>query len=184
MFRRVGLYKGHSSIVRALWLTNSITVVTPSPATSSTEITLGILPNLTTLWKGYQKSKAGKSFRSIYISALAVLQEHLGACLLEKEKIKSKMGRKKISVLYNTHTLILLCCLQYICLLISSMFAKQGKSTSGKLDHITTWIWFQVPALTGKKLQILVLGNKRHTQSLVNQRHLQSTGLQQDRRSS
>ena len=28
MFRWVGLYKGHSSIVRALWLTNSITVVT------------------------------------------------------------------------------------------------------------------------------------------------------------
>lgn len=44
-----------------------------------------------------------------------------------KKTQKSKMGRKKTSVVYNTHTLTLQCCLQYVRLLISSKFVKRGE---------------------------------------------------------
>lgn len=148
----------------------------------STEITLGILSNLTAPWKGYQKSKAGRNFRSVYTSGLAAFQEGLRAHLLEEEKRKSKMGRKETNVLCNTHTLILQCCLQYICLLISSKFAKQEKHTLRKscphnnLDPI--------PSFNSHRqgnLQIQILQSKRHAKSFAIWRHLQSTGWQQDR---
>lgn len=47
----------------------------PSAVTESTDITLGILSNLATPGKRYQKSKAGKDFRSVCVSGLAAFQE-------------------------------------------------------------------------------------------------------------
>lgn len=155
-----------------------------SPATSSTKITLGVLSNLTTPWKWYQKSKDKKKFRSVYISGLAPFQECLGANFLEEEKRKSKTRRKKTSVLYNAHTVILQCCLQYICLLICSKFAKQVKCTRKYCPNNNLDLILSFKLHRQENLQTPILKSKSHTQMFAIRRHLQSTRSWQDRQNS